>query len=290
MGVPYAEVIGDPIAHSKSPLIHKFWLRKLGIDGDYRAVRVEPGRLHDHLFERRRDPDWRGCNVTAPLKEAVMPFLAWLSPTAEKCVAANTIVPAGQPQLRGHNTDALAVTRLLGSRKTHAYPNQVATYVQIIGGGGAARAATIGAAAAHYCDFEFYNRTLSKAQALAVWFSLAPDGYASTLEGLGPIRNPGDGPEDQRYSHVVINASSLGTDGRPDVPIELAEYYPDTIVLDMAYGPTETRLVRRARELGLRTIDGFDMLVEQAADAFELFFGQPPPRLFDPELRELLTR
>ena len=72
MGVPYAEVIGDPIAHSKSPLIHKFWLEKLGIEGDYRAARVRADELADYLEARRADPDWRGCNVTMPHKQAVL--------------------------------------------------------------------------------------------------------------------------------------------------------------------------------------------------------------------------
>ena len=71
MGVPYAEVIGDPIAHSKSPVIHKFWLQQLGMEGDYRRTQVRPEELESYIADRRADPDWRGCNVTMPHKQAI---------------------------------------------------------------------------------------------------------------------------------------------------------------------------------------------------------------------------
>ncbi len=289
MGVPYAEVIGDPIAHSKSPAIHNFWLERLGIEGDYRACRVEEDRLHRYFAERRRDTKWRGCNVTMPHKVMVVPFMGRLSQTAEKCGAVNIVVREGDGSLRGHNADALAIAQILQGFGRSCYPNQIASYVQIVGAGGAARAAVIGAVEAGYCDFDFFNRHIEGARALAAWLSLNPEMYGAPLEGLGPIRNPDDGPNDQRYSHVVVNATRMGMDGYPDVAIDLAAYYPDTIVIDLAYGPRETGLVRQARSLGLRVADGLDVLVEQAARAFELFFGIAAPRQHDAELRKSLT-
>ena len=287
---PYAEVIGDPIAHSKSPLIHKFWLEKLGIDADYRASLVGPGNLHLFFHERRNDPDWRGCNVTMPLKGEVMPFLARLDRSAEKCQAANLVVPDQSGARTGYNSDMLAIAEILGRFARRPYPNRVATYVQIIGAGAAARAAALGAVQAGYGDFDFFNRTLRGAENMAEWFGLDPEAFAAPLDALGPIRNPADGPEDQRYSQVVINATTMGMDGTSDLPIELAAYYPDTIVVDMPYGSRETSLVRKARELGLRTADGLEVLLEQAAVAFGMFFGEPAPRHHDPELRELLRQ
>jgi shikimate dehydrogenase len=146
----------------------------------------------------------------------------------------------------------------------------------------------MGAAEAGYGDFDIFNRTVEKADKLAELIG-APHGKGHPLEALGPIRNPEDGPADQRYSHVIINASSMGMNGSTPVPIDLAAYYPDTIVFDLVYSPLETPLLKQARELGLRTIDGLEMLVAQAAEAFALFFGQPAPRQHDAELRKLLT-
>ena len=116
----------------------------------------------------------------------------------------------------------------------------------------------------------------------------APFGKGHPLEALGPIRNPGDGTDDQRYSIVLINATPMGMTGQPEVPVDLSAYFPDTIVFEMIYNPLETGLVRQARQLGLRVIDGLQMLVAQAAPAFEKFFGQPAPREHDAELRARL--
>jgi shikimate dehydrogenase len=289
MGVPYAEVIGDPIAHSKSPLIHKFWLEKLRIDGDYRPMRVRADEFHHYLGERRGDPDWRGCNVTMPLKELVVPFVGRLDDSAEKAEAVNTIVHGRERELRGLNTDLRAVTQLLASVPKARYPNHVATYVQIVGAGGAARAAVIGAIAAGYSNFDLFNRTFEKAAALARWLSL-PSPYAHPLEALGPMRNEEDGPDDQRYSHILINASPLGMAGAGELEVSLADYYPDTVILDMPYAGPETKLARDARALGLTVFDGLDMLVAQASHAFAAFFGMEAPREHDEELRAVLAR
>lgn len=290
MGVPYAEVIGDPVAHSKSPAIHKFWLEKLRLEGDYSAVRVPEAELPAYFVGRRADPDWRGCNVTMPLKTAALPFMARLSGMAERCRAVNTVIPEQDGSRKGHNTDALAIEQILRRFERRPYPNHVATYVQILGAGGAARAAASGAVAAGYGDFDFFNRSLEGAQALATWFGLNPEMFAAPLEAVGPIRNPGDGPGDQRYSQVVINATSLGMAGQDELAVDLGAYYPDTIVIDMAYRTEgETALAQQARALGLRLADGLDVLIEQAAFAFALFFGSPAPREHDAELREMLT-
>ena len=288
MSAPYAEVIGDPIAQSKSPLIHGFWLKALGIEGDYRICHVRPEELADYFAQRRADVAWRGCNVTMPHKQAVMPFIDVISSRAQHVGAVNTIVSDTAGILSGSNTDVDGVAEPLRRHGLVDYPNHVATYVQIIGAGGAARAAAVGAMEAGYGDFDVFNRSLEKAHALAEMIG-APFGEGQPLAALGPIRNPGDGPEDQRYSHVVINATSMGMGGSDPVPIDLSSYYPDTIVFDMVYSPLDTPLLVEARRLGMRTIDGLEMLVGQAAVAFEVFFGVPAPREHDEELRALLT-
>ena len=132
MGVPYAEVIGDPIAHSKSPLIHKFWLGKLGMDGDYRAVHVRSGELGSYLASRRSDPDWRGCNVTLPHKLEIAPLLDESRLFATEAV--NCVIP-NNGRLIGFNTDTAGVGAGVEDWLDRAHP------VCIIGSGGAASAA-----------------------------------------------------------------------------------------------------------------------------------------------------
>ena len=114
--VPYAEVIGDPVEHSKSPLIHHFWLGKLGLRGEYRRTRVGPHELADYLGERRRDSLWRGCNVTMPLKLAVSPLLdAHCDPLAT-AEPVNLVVPEGG-RLHGTNTDIFGIMEPLRARE-----------------------------------------------------------------------------------------------------------------------------------------------------------------------------
>ncbi len=284
----YAEVIGDPIMQSKSPAIHRFWLEKLGIDADYRATLVRPDELTDYFAQRREDADWRGCNVTMPHKVAAATIVDRQAEAVSLLSACNTVVPVSG-FLEGFNTDVAGVAEPLRIAQPADYPNHVATYVQIIGAGGAARAAILGARNAGLGDFEFYNRSLQGAKKMAELCGL-PEWFGNDLGAIGPIRNDDDaGPEHQRYSMVVINATSMGMNGENPVPIDLSRYYADTVVFDMVYAPLETPLLRQARDCGLKVIDGLQMLVGQAAAAFELFFGAQAPREHDPELRALLT-
>jgi shikimate dehydrogenase len=293
---PYAEVIGDPISHSKSPLVHGFWLAKLGIDAAYRAAHVRPDELTDYLTRRREDASWRGCNVTVPHKETILGLIDEVDDEAGAVGAVNTLVNHGG-RLVGYNTDVVGVREALASVPDMPLPrNHVATLITIIGAGGAARAA---GAALRGAEITFCNRDVTKAEKLADEFSHGSAyGFACSLDDLPKERfrydsrypdmkeNRGD---DQRYSHILINASTMGMAGKPDVPINLDFYAEDTIVFDMVYAPLETELLKAARERGMRTADGLWMLVGQAAAAFERFFGIAPPREHDAELRALLT-
>lgn len=288
--LPYAEVIGDPIAHSKSPLIHKFWLEKLGIEGDYRAMQISAASLHNYLVARKADPAWRGCNVTMPLKRAVLPFLGRMDTQTTAIGAVNVITPEEDGARRGHNTDINGIAESLARAGRSTYPGRVATYVQIVGTGGAARAAAAGAIEAGYSslDIEFFGRDIEKARTLAEQVAGLADLGAglSDLEGFDNEMNAGLA---QLYSNVLINASPLGMQGHPPLLVDLATYHADTVVMDLVYDPPVTKLVLEARRRGLKTIDGLEVLVAQAARAFRLFFGADAPREFDTELRELLT-
>ena len=112
---PYAEVIGDPIAHSKSPQIHRHWLQQTGLDGDYRATRVSREGLAGYFAERRADPDWRGCNVTIPHKENVAPLIDDVASDAAAIGAVNCVIREGD-RLVGYNSDVNGIAAALGEK------------------------------------------------------------------------------------------------------------------------------------------------------------------------------
>jgi shikimate dehydrogenase len=284
MSRPYAEVIGDPIAQSKSPVIHGFWLEQLGIEAEYRRCHVRAHGLTDYLESRRGDPDWRGCNVTMPHKQAVVPLLDRLDRQAERIGAVNTIVPDGAGGLAGYNTDAPGFLEPLQPwlRQRHLF-----RMARILGTGGAARA-VIAALADEGFTLVLAGRDTDKAQALLD--ELAPgDHHVAPLDHFAPST---DFAFDDRAGcfDLVVNATSLGMAGQPSLAFDLSHAPPGSIVYDIITAPPETPLLAAARGAGLRTIDGLEMLIGQAAAAFRLFFGADAPRQRDSELRALLTR
>lgn len=281
--VPYAEVIGDPVAHSKSPLIHRFWLEKLGLDYDYRATRVTSAQLPAFLETRRADPLWCGCNVTMPLKRHVLDHLAGPSEEVRLIGAANTIIRLGAPaRLAGHNTDWIGVREPL----QQWIESNDHFSASIIGTGGAAAAATIALMRRPAAlQLTSYGRTRESALAFRRRFSDDKDAQYS-VGAIDELAQAGSG--DGRPS-LLINASPLGMRGHPPLDVDLTRMAPGSIVFDMVYDPLETDLLHQARALGLVAIDGLAMLVAQAAAAFEHFFGEPAPRNHDAQLRALLT-
>ncbi len=294
MARPYAEVIGDPIAHSKSPLIHNFWLQKLGIDAEYRACHVRADELADYFTRRRGDAEWRGCNVTMPHKrEALNLSDEFDSVASDNLEAANTITRTDQG-LKAWNTDVFGVIcglephvpQVDGERPFSPKTSRV----QIIGAGGASQAAIAAAYRLDLNNIELFNRSVESARKVAAKSMVSrKDVFALTELGPWPggRENHIYGKRDCRY--VIINASALGMAGNPSVPIDLDEYPADTIVFEMVYHPRETSLLHEARRRSFTTIDGLEMLIGQASLAFLMFFGQPAPNHADAELRALLT-
>lgn len=269
MGIPYAEVIGDPIAHSKSPIIHKFWLEKLGLEGDYRRVLVKPEELQAYFERRRKDPDWCGCNVTMPHKSDVALLVDSVQPSARRIGAINT-VKRYDDELVGLNTDWVGLNLALGEHSAKGKD------VVLIGAGGAARAALEELRQAGPRSLLVMNRDIAKAADLIDQFGLTGE--------VMPLGNP-------PAVDMVINASALGMAGYPPLDIDLSTLRTSAIVLDMVYHPLDTPLLQQARSLGLMTIDGLHMLIWQAAMAFQFFFETSPPEPADSaELRELLTQ
>ena len=281
----YAEVIGDPIAQSKSPAIHKFWLGQLGIAADYRACHVTAEGLADYFTARRADPDWRGCNVTMPHKQAVMPLLAELDPLAARVGAVNTVVPGVDRLLHGFNTD---VPGFLEPLKMLLAEPHLVRMARVFGAGGAARA-IVAALAGHGFTLVVAARNPGKARELLN--ELAPRGEHHTPP-LDHFAHPTDFAFDDRSQllDLVVNASPLGMAGRPPLALDLSHIPPGSVVYDIVTHPLETALLKDARAAGFATIDGLAMLIGQAAVAFEMFFGEPAPREDDAELRWLLSQ
>ena len=280
----YAEVIGDPIAQSKSPVIHKFWLEKLGIAADYRACQVTAAGLADYFAARRADPAWCGCNVTMPHKQAAMALVDDLDPLAARVAALNTVVPGLDRLLHGFNTD---VQGFLEPLKSMLAAPHLVRMARIFGAGGAARA-IIAALADHGFTLVLAARDPAKARELLD--ELAPYGEHHTPP-LDHFAVPTDFSFDDRTQllDLVVNASPLGMADRPPLAFDLSHAPPGSVVYDIVTHPHETALLKDARAAGFATIDGLAMLIGQAAAAFELFFGQPAPREHDAELRSLLT-
>lgn len=281
---PYAEVIGDPIAHSKSPVMHGLWLEQLGIDAEYRRAHVRPDDLASFIAGRRADPDWRGCNVTIPHKQAVMPLLDRIDPVAEAIGAVNTIVPR-DGVLVGHNTDAPGFLEPLRPRLAERHLLRTA---RILGTGGAARAI------AHALWEEGFTlivagRDPAKAQEIVAPFD---PGFVHVCT-LDTFARPLDfdwGEAGDRLD-LLVNATSLGMTGRPPLDVDFSNVPPGAIVYDAVYAPLVTPLLAQAQARGHPTIDGLSMLIGQGRIAFEHFFGRvaPSDADSDAELRARMT-
>jgi len=268
---PYAEVIGDPIDHSMSPVIHRFWLDALGIDADYRRRQVTRADLPAFVAERRKDSDWRGSNVTMPLK---LDAAALADEATDRAVAAGAanLLMMRDGKLVAANTDVGAIAALL-ARLQEA--SAAIGSVTLLGNGGAARAALVALKLVGLQRVRIHARDMAAAMKLAVEFGLEAEPAPFTA----PIVSDG-----------IINATPLGMAGRDCLNCNLDHLPANGWVFDMVTDPPETPLVKAARKRNLSVVTGFDMLVEQAATSFKLFFGAEPPRDRDGELWHKLGR
>ncbi|MCM8731158.1 shikimate dehydrogenase family protein [Hephaestia sp. GCM10023244] len=265
----YAEVIGDPIKHTKSPVIHNFWLDALGLDASYRATHVTPEGLAAFFDERRADPAWRGCNITLPHKQAALDLIEDRGGVRDTIGAVNTVFRAEDGALVGTNTDAGGFFAPIAELDLEGAP------VVVVGAGGAARAILFALSKMQVGRVTLLNRSPLKGAALLASFGLK--GEALPLDAKLPP------------AALLVNTSPLGMVGQPPLVLDLAPLPDDAVVYDIVYAPLETELLAQARARDLDTVDGLDMLVGQAALGFEIFFGATPPRDRDDELRALLT-
>lgn len=274
MSIPYAEVIGDPVAHSLSPIIHRHWLKQLGIDADYRATHVATSDLAAHLAARRRDSDWRGCNVTIPHKQAVLASLDEVDAGATTIGAVNCIHRAAG-SLAGRNSDIDGVAAALAGAEISGRK------AVLIGAGGAARAAVRYLLDHDIAEIILLVRDPIKAASLA---TISPERIrAMPLGGC---------EEALAGASVIVNASPMGMAGASEMPPSLLASVranaAGAVLFDMVYKPLHTRFLTAGTAGGGQVADGLIMLIGQARAAFPLFFGCPAP-VDDEALRDLLT-
>ena len=255
----YAEVIGDPIEHSLSPLIHTFWIEALGIEASYGRRQLSRAELPAYLAERRSDPAWRGSNVTMPLKLDAVALADGAADWAVAAGAANVLVMR-EGKLIAANTDVGAIAALLS--RLHQAKAHMGSVI-LLGNGGAARAALVALKLVGISNVRIQARDLGEASKLAVEFGLEVEPELFTA----PIVSDG-----------LINATPLGMPGRDCLNCDLDRMPDRGWVFDMVYDPAETPLIAAARARGLQVVEGLAMLVEQAATSFKLFFGKDAPR------------
>lgn len=257
-----AFVAGHPVAHSRSPLIHGFWLREHGLAGSYERVDVAPGDM-ESLLARVRTGEFAGGNVTVPLKEEAYRLVDQPTGTALRLGAVNTIWRE-DGRLAGHNTDGAGYAASLDEAVGPDWARPE-TRALILGAGGAARAVVGALLDRGLTRLAVANRTDDRADALAEDLGREVESIAWTALGAAL---PACG--------LLVNTTVLGMDGQPALDLSLDGLPAGAIVSDIVYVPLETPLLAAARARGLRAVDGLGMLLHQAVPGFERWFGVRP--------------
>ncbi|HEY5105442.1 MAG TPA: shikimate dehydrogenase [Caulobacteraceae bacterium] len=262
-GTMVAAVVGDPVAHSLSPIIHNSWAATAGIDGVYVALRATPGGFSS-LVQAMRGGVMRGFNVTAPFKMEALALADTASPRAQRIGAANLLIFHQDGKVSADNTDGTGLLAAFAEQAPGFEPG--VGLAIIIGAGGAARAAADALLEAGALTIGIVNRTPERAETLAR--SLGVRAAVIAADGLGAALSK---------ANVVIDASGGQAGGVLAALLERVP--PSAVIMDMTYRPLRTPLLTAAEALGLRTVDGLAMLIGQAAPCFEALFGVSPPAI-----------
>jgi len=256
-----AGIMGWPVAHSRSPALHNFWLDEHEIDGVYVPLPVHPEKLATAL---RALPalGFRGCNLTLPHKQAALSIVDRADPLARRIGAVNTIVVAADGRLEGSNSDVFGFRESLREAAPEWEPAAGAAVV--LGAGGAARAVVAALIEAKVPAIRLVNRTLERARRI--------------VEDLGGAGRISTHPWDARNgalegTGLLVNTTSLGMAGEPELELSLEALPLSAVVVDIVYVPLETSLLAAARRRGHRTVDGLGMLLHQGRPGFEAWFG-----------------
>ena len=251
-----AGVVGHPINHSLSPLIHGAWIAAAGLDATYEAFDVTPDGFAAFISEQR--DRLSGLNVTVPHKEAALALATRVLPAARSAGAANLLI-FRDGEIVADNTDGVG---LLAAFAEQAGFDPAGKIVTVLGAGGAARGAVAALTEAGVSKIWVVNRTLERAR---------------DLESLGPVKGVGWSKSiDAFETDALINATTLGLGGGPGPHAPLGMTPPRCVVMDMVYKPLRTNLLNEATVMNRPTVDGLAMLIGQARPSFEAFFGQTP--------------
>ncbi len=270
-----AGLMGWPVAQSKSQIIHEFWLKRLGLDGHYIRLPVRPGEAAKAL-RGMVALGFAGLQATMPHKRACFELVDQHTPAARALGAVNTVIVEPDGSLTGENTD------LPGFLEPIAGLDLSGELVTVLGAGGAAAAVSAALASLGASRIAIVNRSRDAIAKLL-------DDMAGSLDGCEVVIADWDGAQAlANESKLVANATSLGMNGMPALPLSAAAMRGDAIVYDIITHPHETPLLLEAGARGLRTHDGFEMLVGQAREAFRRFYGADAPTGSDHDLRRLL--
>lgn len=272
--IPLAAVIGHPIAHSRSPRLHGYWLGEYGINGHYVPMDVAPEDL-EAVIKVMPKMGYVGANVTIPHKEAVMGFVDHLTDSAKAIGAVNTLIFQDDGTVLGDNTDGYGFIENLKQGAPEWKANSGAAMV--LGAGGAARAIVFSLLQAGVPKVLISNRTKSRAETLRSDFGERVEvvDWENAAASLVDVV-------------TLVNTTSLGMVGKAPLELSLDALSDQATVTDIVYNPLETDLLVRAREKGCSTVDGLGMLLHQAVPGFEAWFGRRPE--VDAGLRDEVLR
>ena len=272
--IPLAGVIGSPVAHSLSPRLHRHWLRTHAISGHYIPMDIAQADLEDALTTLPK-LGFVGVNVTIPHKVSVLSLADTVTDRASLIGAANTLTWQKDGRLFADNTDGQGFIDSLKEAAPHwSGGDGPAT---VIGAGGAARAILAALIAENVPSIRLTNRTRSRAEALKAEFGSRIEVFDWVQAG-----NAIDG------AALVVNCTSLGMTGKPDLRVPLDSLGAGMVVVDLVYSPLETSLLRAAKASGAIAVDGLGMLLHQGAPGFERWFGVRP--VIDTDTRAVVLR
>ncbi|EAU48219.1 shikimate dehydrogenase [Salipiger bermudensis] len=260
--IPLAGVIGHPVAHSRSPLLHGHWLKTYGLQGHYIPMDIAPDKL-ETAFRTLPDLGFVGVNVTIPHKEKVMEIADLVSDRATLIGAANTIIFRKDGKIHADNTDGYGFIENLRQGAPGWDPQ--AGPAMVLGAGGAARAVIASLLEVGVPEIRISNRTRNRAEQLR-------EEFGARIRVVEWVQ-AGNAMDD---AALVVNSTSLGMVGKQELRVPLDGLQPGTVVTDLVYTPLETRLLRVAREQGCTCVDGLGMLIHQAVPGFERWFGKRP--------------
>lgn len=256
-----AAVIGHPIKHSKSPLIHSYWMKQHNIDANYTAIDIAPEDFSQNVLALIARSDISGFNVTLPHKESVISICNNLEENARKIGAVNTVYKDEGDAICGANTDAYGFWQNIVS--SHPDFSVQGEKVCVLGAGGAARAVIYALKEQGASEILIFNRSLDKAEALAKDFDAKAYRWDQREHYLADCK-------------LLVNTTSLGMDGKPALEIDLSSLNPEALVNDIVYVPLQTELLQKAADRGNKTVQGIGMLLYQAQKAFEYWYGVLP--------------